>query len=62
MADTRAPGSAFINSIRRILLRIGSQCRKLHLNHQDHSGYLGCNIHPPAFGWGIELVHIDIDP
>jgi hypothetical protein len=61
-ADTRAPGSGFISGTRWILLRIGSQCRKLHPNYQDHLRYPDCEIHPPTFGWGIELVHIGIDP
>jgi hypothetical protein len=57
-----APGSGFISGIKQILLRIGSQCRKLHPNRQDRSGYPGCDIHPLVLGRGIKLIHIGIDP
>jgi hypothetical protein len=61
-AGTKAPGSSFIISIRRILLRIRSLCRELHPHNQDYLGYPTRDIHPPAFGRGIELIFIGIDP
>jgi hypothetical protein len=60
--STRTHVSDFIISIRQIMHRIRSLCRELYPHRQDHSGYPGCDIYPPAFGRGIELIHIGIDP
>jgi hypothetical protein len=35
---------------------------ELHLQRQDCLGYPDRDIHPPAFGWGIDLIFIGIDP
>jgi hypothetical protein len=48
--------------IRLCLFRSGFFCRALHLHRQDHLGYPGHDIYPPAIGWSIEFIIITMSP
>jgi hypothetical protein len=58
---TSTPSSGFIIDIRRILLRIGSLSGSYIRTVKIIQGILVVASHPPALGWGIELIFIGID-